>query len=97
MLPRDDVMEKRIFTAAIMATAMSTENSIPGILEMFEVLFSTSPGVKFAISRHELFKFSERCFNVTASQRRSALKVFFARYYVTTEGLCVKLTSFVCQ
>ena len=97
MLPRDDVMEKIIFTAAIIASAMSTENSIPGILEMFEVLFSTSPGVKFAISRHELFKFSERCFHLTASQRRSALKVFFARYYVTSEGLCVKLTSFVCQ
>ena len=31
------------------------------------------------------------------SQRRSALKVFFARYHVTREGLSVKLLSFVCQ
>ena len=78
MLPTDDLMEKRIFTAAIIASAMSTENSIPGTLEMFKLMFSTSPGVKFAISRHELFKFSERCFNLTASQRRSALKVFLS-------------------
>ena len=76
---------------------MSTDNSIPGILEVFKLMFSISPEVKFAISRLELFKFSERCFNLTSSQRRAALKVFFARYYVTSEGLCVKLISFVCQ
>ena len=45
VLPRDAVMEKRIFTAAI----MSIDNSTGTV--KFKVMFSTSAGVTFAIPR----------------------------------------------